>query len=266
MNKPGSGKVALITGSSRGLGRSFAERLATMGYDVGIHGLLENEPAEYDDGTTVTNTAAEIAERFGVKAVSSLGDLTVKSEVVRVVQEVTDALGPIDFLVDCAGGDTGAAGGKPKPNDSVMIKEADVRAVIERNLLTTIFVCQEVAKGMIQRGTGRIVTIGSQAVLVSPAEEAIYTSAKSAIVAYTRCLATQLRPYGINVNCLAPGDTRTKRFLKTREIDPQRLVTEGTLERIATLDEITRVIEFFAGPMGDFVSGQVLFVNGGHFI
>lgn len=263
-SKPGTGKTAFVTGSSRGLGRSFAERLAKMGYAVGIHGLLENEPAEYDEGATVSDSAARIAEEFGVKTMRTLGDLTTSAEVARVIQEVTDALGPIDFLVHCAGGDTGAAGGKPKPNDAVTIKEADVRAVLERNLFSTIFVCQEVARRMMERGSGRIITIGSQAIIGSMPEGSIYTSAKSGIVAFTQCLASQVRSHGINVNCLAPGDTRTKRFLNTREIDPKRMVTEGTLDRIATLDEVTRVIEFFAGPMGDFVSGQVLLVNGGN--
>jgi len=263
---PGSGKAAVVTGSSRGLGRSFAETLAGMGYSVGIHGLLEDDPAEYDDGTTVTGTANTIAEQFGVKTVSCVGDLSIKSEVVRIIDAMTEALGPIDVLLHCAGGDTGAAGGKPQHNDAVHIQEADVRAVLERNLLTTIFVCQEVARRMMERSTGRIVTISSQAAFGRTATEAIYTSAKAGMVAYTKCLATQMRNYGINVNCVAPGDTRTARFLKTREVDSKRLVTEGTLDRIATLDEVGRVVEFFAGPLGDFVSGEVLLVNGGYAI
>jgi 3-oxoacyl-[acyl-carrier protein] reductase len=83
------------------------------------------------------------------------------------------------------------------------------------------------------------------------------------VVHYTRCLAAQLRPYEIAVNTLAPGDTRTGRFLGTRAVPEERLVEAGTLERVATVDEVARVAEFFAGPLGAFVSGQVLRVDGG---
>jgi 3-oxoacyl-[acyl-carrier protein] reductase len=80
---------------------------------------------------------------------------------------------------------------------------------------------------------------------------------------FTRCLADQMRPYEVTVNTIAPGDTRTERFLATRTVDPARLAEDGTLDRIATVDEVARVVELFAGPMGAFVSGQVIRVDGG---
>jgi 3-oxoacyl-[acyl-carrier protein] reductase len=80
---------------------------------------------------------------------------------------------------------------------------------------------------------------------------------------FTRCLADQMRIYDVTVNTIAPGDTRTERFMATRTVDPARLIQEGSLDRIATIDEVARVIELFAGPMGAFVSGQVIRVDGG---
>jgi 3-oxoacyl-[acyl-carrier protein] reductase len=80
---------------------------------------------------------------------------------------------------------------------------------------------------------------------------------------FTRCLADQMRPYDVTVNAIAPGDTRTERFLATRVVDPARMAEAGTLDRIATVDEVARVVEFFAGPLGAFVSGQVVRVDGG---
>jgi 3-oxoacyl-[acyl-carrier protein] reductase len=138
-----------------------------------------------------------------------------------------------------------------------------VRAVLDRNLLSTILVCQQVAQRMMARRGGRILTISSVAAFVGRAHSVIYATAKAGVVHYTRCLAAQLRPYDVNVNSLAPGDTRTARFLGTRAVDPGRMVQDGTLERIATVDEVARVVEFFAGPLGAFVSGQVLRVDGG---
>ncbi|MFT5323474.1 MAG: 3-oxoacyl-[acyl-carrier protein] reductase [Planctomycetaceae bacterium] len=258
-----AGKTAIVTGSGRGLGRAFAETLANLGCNVGIHGMRENGPAEYGEGTTLTDTAREIGETFGVKTVRALGDLTDNEQAGRIVQEVTDALGPIDILVHNAGGDIAAKGGKPNPNDAVMIKEEDVRSVMDRNLLSTVFINQHISRSMMERKTGRIINISSIAAFRGSANSAIYSTSKAAVVEYTRCLALQLRPYDITVNSLAPGDTRTGRFLGTREVDQDRLAESGTLERIALVDEVARVVEFFAGPMGQFVTGQALRVDGG---
>jgi 3-oxoacyl-[acyl-carrier protein] reductase len=257
------GKVALVTGAGRGLGRAFAERLAALGCAVGVHGMREHGPAEYGEGTTLTDTARRVGEAHGVPVCRVLADLTDGAAVERAVAEVEAALGPIEILVHNAGGDIGAAGGKPDPNDAVLIKEADVRAVLERNLVSTILVCQRVAQGMMGRRRGRILTVSSIAAFHGRAHGVIYATAKAGVVHYTRCLAAQLRPYEIAVNSLAPGDTRTARFLGTRAVDPARMVEDGTLERIATIEEVARVVEFFAGPLGAFVSGQVLRVDGG---
>jgi 3-oxoacyl-[acyl-carrier protein] reductase len=258
-----AGKVALVTGAGRGLGRAFAERLAAQGCAVGIHGLREHGPSEYGEGTTLTDTARAIGETYGVKTVRVLGDLSKSEQVATVVEETIHSLGPIDILVHSAGGDIAAAGGKPNPNDAVSIKEVDVRSVLDRNLLSTIFTCQEVARGMMERKTGRIITISSISAFKGLANSSIYATSKAAVVEYTRCLAEQMRPYNVTVNSLAPGDTRTGRFLGTRKVDEARLVEDGTLDRIGLVDEVARVVEFFAGPLGQFVTGQVLRVDGG---
>jgi 3-oxoacyl-[acyl-carrier protein] reductase len=261
--RPLQHQVALVTGAGRGLGRAFAERLAALGCAVGVHGMREHGPAEYGEGTSLTDTARAIGDDHGVRTYRALADLTQADQVERVVKSVEAELGPIDILVHNAGGDIAAKGGRPDPNDAVMIREEDVRAVLDRNLLSTILVCQRVARGMITRRRGRILTISSIAAFQARAHGVIYATAKAGVVHYTQCLAKQLRPYDVAVNTLAPGDTRTARFLATREVDPARLVEQGTLDRIATVDEVARVVELFAGPLGTFVSGQVLRVDGG---
>jgi 3-oxoacyl-[acyl-carrier protein] reductase len=109
----------------------------------------------------------------------------------------------------------------------------------------------------------RIVTIGSIAAFKGRTNGSIYATAKAGAIHFTRCLADQMRPHEVTVNTIAPGDTRTERFVNTRAVDPARLAEGGTLDRIATVDEVARVVELFAGPMGAFVSGQVLRVDGG---
>jgi 3-oxoacyl-[acyl-carrier protein] reductase len=257
------GKIALVTGAGRGLGRAFAERLAMLGCAIGVHGRREQGPAEYGEGTTLTATAESIAQAFGVPTLPLLGDLTVEAEVDQVIARIEAQLGPLDIVVHNAGGDIAAAGGKPDPNDAVHIKPVDVRAVLDSNLLSTILVGQAAAKRMIPRRRGRIVTVSSVAAFLGREQGAVYATSKAAVVHYTRCLAAELRRHNITVNSIAPGDTRTGRFLGTRAVDPARLIEADTLERIALVDEVARVVEFFVGPMGDFVSGQVLRVDGG---
>jgi len=257
------GKIALVTGAGRGLGRAFAETLAGLGCNVGLHGMREHGPAEYGEGTTLTATARAVAEQSGVTTISVLGDLTQADDVARVVDTVTAKLGPIDILVHNAGGDIAAAGGKPDPNDAIMVHEVDVRAVLDRNLLSTILVCQHVARGMMQRRAGRIITVSSIAAYGGRPNGVIYATAKAGAIHYTRCLAAQLRPFNVTANSIAPGDTRTGRFLNTRAVDPARLAEGDTLERIALVDEVARAVAVFAGPTGDFITGQVLRVDGG---
>ena len=88
-------------------------------------------------------------------------------------------------------------------------------------------------------------------------------TSKAAAIHYTRCLAAQLRPFNVTANSIAPGDTRTGRFLNTRAVDPNRMAEGGTLERIALVDEVARAVGVFVGPTGDFITGQVLRVDGG---
>ncbi|MCH8347400.1 MAG: SDR family NAD(P)-dependent oxidoreductase [Proteobacteria bacterium] len=102
------GKTVLVTGSGRGLGRAFAERLAALGANVGMHGMREHGPAEYGEGTTLTDTAEQVAQQFSVKTVRVLGDLTLTDDVQLVVKTVEEELGPIDILVHNAGGDIAA--------------------------------------------------------------------------------------------------------------------------------------------------------------
>jgi 3-oxoacyl-[acyl-carrier protein] reductase len=257
------GQVALVTGAGRGLGRAFAEKLAALGCNIAVHGMRENGPSEFGGSQTLSDVARAIAETHGVRTTKILGDLTRSDHIARTVRTAESELGPIEILVHNAGGDIAAAGGKPDPNDVVNIKPDDVRAVIERNLMSTIFVCQEVARGMMARRRGRIITIGSVAAFKGRTNASIYATAKAGAMHFTRCLADQMRPYDVTVNSIAPGDTRTERFVNTRAVDPARLAEAGTLDRIATVDEVARVVEVFAGPTGAFVSGQVLRVDGG---
>ena len=116
---------------------------------------------------------------------------------------------------------------------------------------------------MMARKSGRIITIGSIAGTLGRDDGSIYSVAKAAVHEYTRCLAVQLRPYNVPVNCVAPGGTVTNRFLVIHDIDKAKLVEEGTLDRYGRPQELASVIAFLASEAGRFISGQVIRVDGG---
>ncbi|MGE3270797.1 MAG: SDR family NAD(P)-dependent oxidoreductase [Chloroflexota bacterium] len=267
--QPLAGKVAWVTGSSRGLGRVIATHLGQLGASLVVHGSTPTSTRAFGEGDSLASVTDEIAEASGAQVQMVYGDLTDPAAVERIVSEITGRFGQIDILVNNAGGDIGAGGtmsaggGKPDPNDAVFIPLEDVRAVIDRNLLSCILACKAVVPGMMERKRGWIVNFGSIGGLAGRAEGAIYATAKAAVHEYTRCLAAQLRPYNIPVNCIAPGGTVTPRFLATRQADPDRLTAENTLERYAQPEETARAVAFLVSDPGPFISGQIIRVDGG---
>jgi 3-oxoacyl-[acyl-carrier protein] reductase len=124
-------------------------------------------------------------------------------------------------------------------------------------------ICRAVAPSMMERREGRIVNMASVAGLVAATDGPIYAVAKAAIIQYTRCLAAQLRPYGINVNCISPGGTLSARFLADRpELTPDRLAPKSRLERFGNPEDVAKVVEFLVTDLSDFVTGQNIRVDG----
>ncbi len=267
--KPLSCRVVWVTGSSRGIGRVVATHLAGLGARVAVHGTTPTSTRAFGEAESLDQVVQAMHTETGAELMAVVGDLTDEAAVRRCADEIRAHWGQIDILVNCAGGDIGAQGtmganaGKPTGNDPIHISLQDIRAVLDRNLMTCILCCREVAPEMMARKAGHIVNIGSISGLFGHADEAIYSTAKAAVHEYSRCLAAMLRPYNVHVNVIAPGPTVTPRFLASRPIDARMNVADGTLERYGQPVEVARVVEFLVTAGSSFISGQVLRVDGG---
>ena len=264
-----SGKAAFVTGSSRGIGRAIATHLANLGASVAIHGTTPTSTRAFGEADSLEAVARAIEAESGSRVLSVHGDLADSGVVRNVVGEIRSAFGRIDILVNCAGCDIGAAGtgapmgGKPARNDALFISEEDLRSVLDRNLMTCLFVCREVIPEMIERRSGRIINIGSIAGLLGVERSAIYATAKAAVHHYTRCLAVMLRPHNVTANAIAPGGIVTARYMASRSVEAARMAGAGTLEGYGQPIEIARAVAFLASEEASYITGEVIRVDGG---
>lgn len=263
-----AGKVALVTGGARGLGRGYALRMAGLGADVAVidRNLRGFEVYEFERSRMTAPTVVEECRNLGVRSMGLEFDLTDREATKRAVDRVVMELGRIDIAVCNAGG------GTVRFADEIGVGVKDVNTtgtpsdcpqdmlmrVINNNLMTCIYTCMAVAPYMKRQRSGKIVTVASTAGLVATGRYFPYGMAKAAIIYYTRTLAQELGPYNINVNCIAPGIIRTGR-LGDRSDQAVRIA----LRREGTIEDCARVVEFLVTDLSDYVTGKTITIDGG---
>jgi 2-hydroxycyclohexanecarboxyl-CoA dehydrogenase len=263
MTKELEGKIAFVTGSGRGLGNTMAKRLAELGAHVAVHDLSETDTGKYGESKSLSEVVKSI-EAYGVRSVGVTGNIGDPAAVARMKATIEAKLGEVEILVNCAGGDIGASGNKPKPNDALHISLEDIQVLTNNNLIGTMLVCQAFVPPMVKRGAGSVINIASAAAHIGCSPEVVYSTLKAAVVHYTRCLAKELIHDGVRINAVSPGATKTARFQATRTVDPAKMdAAKKSLDRYAEPAEIADAVAFLAGPRAKFINGQVLRVDGG---
>lgn len=263
-----AGKVALITGGARGLGKGYALRLAGLGADIAIidRDLESFRVYEFERKQMSASTVMDECRKLGVKSIGLALDLTDRKATRKAVDQIVSKMGKIDIVICNAGG------GTTKFADEVGVGAKDVvttatpsncpqdtlMRVLNNNLMTCIYTCMAVAPYMKKQRSGKIVTVASSAGLVASGRYFPYGTAKAAIIYYTRTLARDLGPYSINVNCIAPAIIRTGRLG-----DRSHMVDSIPLKREGTIEDCAKVVEFLVTDLSDYVTGKTITIGGG---
>lgn len=253
--KTHQGKVALVTGAARGIGKATALRLAGEGARVAVNFSRDRTGAE--------ETVAEIASAGG-QAIAVQADVADRVAVMRMIDVVTSELGPVDVLVNNSG--------VASYGSLLDVDDSEIDRVMGVNLRGALYCVQAVAPSMINRGGGRIINVSSIAALGTAVPQiSLYSVSKAALNMLTKRLALELGEHGINVNAVCPGGTNTAlltagQALISAPAAPQQSgppPRNNILGRIADPGEIAAVICFLAGPDASFLTAQVVTVDGG---
>ncbi len=240
------GKVALVTGSGRGIGRAIAEELAKRGADV----ILADRMLE-----TAQQSAAEIAAQTGRRTLALEVDVASYESARKMVEKALEAFGKIDILVNNAG--------ITRDNLIMRMDEADWDAVIDINLKGAWNCSKAVIRSMMKQRYGRIVNISSVSGLAGQAGQTNYSASKAGLIGFTKALAREVASRQITVNAVAPGFVPTALTVDLPEELKESMLKITPLGRMGKPEEIAYAVAFFASDEAAYITGQVLSVDGG---
>ena len=244
--KPLEGRVAIVTGSSRGIGRAVAIELARQGCRVVVN---------YRSEAVAANEVVEAIVNEGGLALAVQADVTIVSEAQALVDAAVAAFGTVDILVNNAG----------IARDMLLLRmdERDWDAVLDTNLKGAFLCIKAVQKLLLKKRSGRIINIGSVVGLGGNVGQANYAAAKAGLVGLTKSLAKEFGPRNITVNLVAPGFIQTDMTAKLGEELIAKALERTPLGRLGQPEDVARAVAFLASDAAAYITGQVLCVDGG---
>jgi 3-oxoacyl-[acyl-carrier protein] reductase len=240
------GRVAIVTGGGRGIGRAVALRLAKEGADVAISYRSNDEAAE---------KAAEEVRTAGMRCETFRGDVALQKDVEALFKGVIEAFGRIDILVNNAG--------LTRDNLMMRMKEEEFDDVLNTNLKGTYLCTRAVLRPMIRARWGRIINISSVVGLVGNAGQANYAASKAGIIGFTKSVAREVAQRGITANVVAPGYVETELTGNLPEKVKNQIKGQVPAGRFGEAEEVAEVVAFLAGEGSGYVTGQTVAVDGG---
>jgi len=239
-----NGGIAIVTGGSRGIGRAIVETLAASGMDVTFTFLGNQAAAD-----------AVIAANPGKKITAEKVDVRDSTACAACVEKIIERAGKIDLLVNNAG--------VIRDNLLAMLEDADVQAVLDTNVTGTFNMTRAVVPHMVSQRRGKIINLSSVAGEKGGRGQTNYAASKGAINAFTKSLAVELAPRGINVTAVAPGVIETDMSRAVRELAGDQVTARILLKRIGKPADIAHAVWFLSSRFADYITGEILHVDGG---
>lgn len=240
------GKVALITGATRGIGKAIALKFAENGADIALNYRSENEALK---------TLVRELEDKGVKVLPVQGDVSILEDANRIVKETVEGLGKLDILVNNAG--------ITKDGLMVRMKEEDFDSVINTNLKGTFNTMKATSSIMMKKRSGKIINISSVVGLVGNAGQSNYSASKAGIIGLTKSVARELGGRGINVNAIAPGFIQTDMTEVLSDKVKESMESSIPLKKLGNPEDVANLALFLGSNLSDYITGQVIAVDGG---
>lgn len=238
-------KVAIVTGSARGIGKAIAEKLAHLKFDIVICDV---------DEAAVKETTAEM-KKMGVEALGLKVDVTNSEDVVRLFEETKNTFGQVDVLVNNAG--------ITRDNLLIRMKDEEWDSVIAVNLKGSFNCLRAAAKIMMKQRSGKIINIASVVGVMGNASQANYSASKGGLISLTKSAAKELAARGVMVNAVAPGYIETEMTKNLPDAVKDGFLSVVPLKRPGQAEDVANVVAFLASPDSDYITGQVLHVDGG---
>jgi len=240
-----SSKSALVTGGGRGIGREIALRLAQAGCNVAVSDI---------DAETAKETSKDI-EALGVKSCAIQANVADADGVAAMFKQFTESLGTLDILVNNAG----------ITRDGLLIrmKESDWDQVLQVNLKSAFLCSKEAAKLMMKARSGKIVNIASVVGLMGHFGQANYSASKAGLIGLTKTVAKELAARNVCVNAVAPGFIRTAMTDKLSDADKEKITRNIPMQKLGVAADVANAVLFLSSALSDYITGQVLTVDGG---